>query len=276
MCTIGALRLSDREYLVFKNKDFARPSYNDAVAITPRWFGPRGLETFAENADGADVHSGLSIGANRNGLLCCDSHVKGGGAKGPNYDLLVESALHRAVDLASALEIIQNRVSRTPGWWGNLILADAGRLAAVEVRGRETRIEYGEDRVVRTNHQPLFHERASPDGIVCSAPRFAAARARLSRAKSLDDVLSLLSSHDDGDAGVCNHGPTFTTVYSYVLHRRDDETFLYVSRGAPCRNARRKLKAPIGEAWSENAAAQFIREYPGATEAEANGVALGP
>ena len=71
MCTIGAIILGEEEYLLFKNKDFARTKFNDRIVSNNNWFGSLGLETFSLDSSVPDVYSGLSIGANKHGLLAC-------------------------------------------------------------------------------------------------------------------------------------------------------------------------------------------------------------
>ena len=262
MCTIGALRLAEDDVLLFKNKDFARASYHDQLEINADYFGPLGLETFADDPAVPDSFSGLSIGANRHGLLACVSHVKNTGDAGLNYDLLVEAALSEARDLTAAVAAVTAAVAQAPHWWGNLILADGSRLAALEVRDREVRIEEDARSVLRANHQPLFGDAASPDGVACSAPRLAAARAGIGQVHYLEDLFALLSGHDRGETGICNHGASYATVYSYVLRHNRDGLTLHVCQGPPCENGYRSLPVPLGSAWSAEAVARFRRDYP--------------
>lgn len=262
MCTIGALRLAKDDVLLFKNKDFARASYHDQLEINADYFGPLGLETFADDPANPDSFSGLSIGASRHGLLACVSHVKNTGAAGLNYDLLVEAALSEAQDVASAIAAVTAAIGAAPHWWGNLILADGSSMVALEVRGSEVRIEEGVRSVLRTNHQPLFGEAHSPEAVACSGPRLAAAQAAMGQVHYLEDLFALLSGHQQGETGICNHGASYSTVYSYVLRHNRDGLTLHVCHGAPCENGYRSLPLPLGRAWSPEAVARFLRDYP--------------
>ncbi|MEM7172481.1 MAG: hypothetical protein AAF530_20100 [Pseudomonadota bacterium] len=127
MCTIGAIIFNPKDYLLFKNKDFAGGRYDDRLEVNQDWFGPLGLETFAEGAETPPVYSGLSIGANRHGLLVCVNHVKITGPQGRNYDLLVQDALESAKDVPSALSLLQSIVDQQDHWWGNLVLTGWAR-----------------------------------------------------------------------------------------------------------------------------------------------------
>ncbi len=263
MCTIGTLRLAADEYVLFKNKDFILPRYSDRLVLERDLFGPRGLETFAEDETVESVFSGLSVGANRHGLFACDNNVKITDEHHQNYDRLVETALRKATSVADAIAAITDAVAAQPSWWGNLILADPQHLAAVEVRGREVRVEHATSRIFRTNHQPLFGETGSPEDLPCSARRFASARSRLGDLRSIDDVKAMLASHDDGETGICNHGVPLTTVYSYVLHRQGDETTLHVAHGRPCEATWSDLPVPLGARWTATSRAEFESGYPG-------------
>ena len=93
MCTIGTLRLGRHEYLLFKNKDFGRENFVDEIFLSEDVLGIQGVSTWANSNSSQDRFSGLSIGANRHGLFCCDANVREEPAKGWNYDLLTEIAL---------------------------------------------------------------------------------------------------------------------------------------------------------------------------------------
>ncbi len=262
MCTIGALRIDDDEYLLFKNKDFSLPTFSDRLSLSADVFGPLGLETFAERGAVESVFSGLSLGANRHGLFACVNHVKMDDDRHRNYDCLVEAALCAAKNVQEAIATLQCEVAAQPYWWGNLILADAHQLAAVEVRQQEIRVEYAANQIFRTNHQPMFGEAASPDNLPCSARRFASAQARLGVVPSVDGVKAMLASHDDGGTGVCNHGVPLTTVYSYILQFKASAMTLHVANGTPCSSPWHEMVLPLGALWDEKSAGEFRAKYP--------------
>lgn len=268
MCTTGAIILSDDEYLLFKNKDFARPKYNDRIVSNRDFFGPRGLETFNDASGKADVHSGLSCGTNRHGLMVGVNHVKKTVPEHASYDILVEMLLSEATDVQSAKQLLEEFIAHQPCWWGNLVMTDGKTVAAVEVREQEMQVDENARRIIRTNHQILFGEQESPDGIKCSAKRFFSADLRLSIIDSLDEIFAMLVAHDNGAFGICNHQKTMNTVYSYVMHRNPDRTRIFVCQGNPCKSKRATMRIPLGKSWSPEAAKKFIGRFPGGTAAD--------
>jgi hypothetical protein len=133
----------------------------------------------------------------------------------------------------------------------------------VEVRGQQIRIEHQGSRIFRTNHQPLFGETASPDGLACSATRFVSAQARLGAVRSVEDLKAMLASHDDGATGICNHGVPLTTVYSYVLQHKAGALTLHLANGLPCTADWIELPLPLGSQWTAGREASFRSSYPG-------------
>lgn len=267
MCTIGAIILSEDEYLLFKNKDFARPKFNDRIVSNKDWFGPQGLETFDQDPATPNVYSGLSIGANRHGLLACVTHVRVTEPEKANYDILVELALSEARDVDGAKQVIADYLANQACWWGNVVLTDGKKVAAVEVREQEFRVEENQNRIVRTNHQPMFGEAESSFGVECSAKRFFSADLRAGIIESTEEVVEMLAAHDNGRTGICNHRPELGTVYSYVLNVNPDRTRIWVSQGNPCKSPRASMRVPLGGSWSPDAAEKFIRRFPGAEAA---------
>ena len=213
------------------------------------------------------VFSGLSVGANRHGLLACVNNVLITDEHHRNYDRLVETALREATDVDTAIAAIADEVAAHPYWWGNVILADDRQLAALEIRGQELRIDRAGSSVFRTNHQPLFGEVGSPEDLPCSATRFASAKSRLGDVHSVADLKAMLASHDDGETGICNHGVPLTTVYSYILQRKADAMTLHVANGLPCSTDWIELPLPLGSRWTEQRAAHFRSRYPGGSAA---------
>lgn len=263
MCTTGVLRIGDGDYLLFKNKDFGRTHFDDRLVTEPAVFGVRGVSTWAGTDPDLDEFSGFSIGANRHGLLCCDSNVRTleGHA---NYDELTEIALREGRDVGSAVAAVGRAVASGPYLWANLIMIDGSGAAAVEVRG--DRIEATEltAPTARSNHHVEFKPHPGDDDTVTTAKRLAAAQRRVQEASGIEDVFELQRSHDDGDTGICNH-QGYRTVYSYVLRREGGSTALHVAQGQPCTDPERvELTVPLGEQWSADAARDFRASYPSA------------
>ena len=262
LCTIGAVRLKDGAMALFKNKDFSARQFSDRVIMTPQVFGCEGLETFAEN-DAKMVFSGLSVGANAHGVMATVNHVKITDPTHQNYDRLTELVLKNAHNIDQAIALIEDALKKDAYWWGNLIIADCSGCAVIEVRGQEYHVTKSHDRLFRTNHQPLFGERASPDDLHCSAKRYVASEARLPNVRTLSDLKDMLSAHDDNGTGICNHSVPLTTVYSYILIWRDGALSLHIANGLPCEAPWDVLSPLFGPNYSEHNRAQFLDAYPG-------------
>lgn len=260
MCTTGALR-TDTGYLLFKNKDFGREVFDDLLVIEEDVFGIAGVETWAGTDPDLDRFSGFSLGANRHGLLACDSNVRT--VPGLNYDRLTEIALREGTDVASAVAAVERALSRDAYVWGNLVLIDRDRLATVEIRGQYLRASFHPaDRIVRSNHHVELGATPDDDDTVTSAPRLRSATRRIQAAQHLSDIFALQESHDDGPSGICNH-TSYDTVYAYVFERREDATYLHVTRGKPCRNPRRlELRLPFDAEWRPSTVAALMDDYP--------------
>lgn len=254
------MRLPDGGYLLFKNKDFGRPHLDDRLWLDADLFGVLGMTTWDGDDPAGDEYSGFSIGVNRHGLLCCDSNV----ATLPghvNYDVMTEVALREGVDVATAIAAIEHACSRRPVSWANLILIDREHSASVEIRGDRVESRFLERPTARSNHHLLLGPHHVGQQSPTSSTRLAAAQRCLDDARTLDDVVTLLASHDQGDTGVCNHDD-LTTVYSYVIHAHDGVVEILVAQGAPCRSQRVRLPIPLGEQHSGADEQRFIERYP--------------
>ncbi len=261
MCTTGFLRIGPDDYLLFKNKDFGRSSFEDRIVLERDVFGVEGITTWAGTDPMLDQFSGFSIGANSSGLLVCDSNVRTL-PDHANYDDLVEIALRQGTDVESGVAAVERAVAARPYLWGNLVLVDAHQQAAVEVRSRRTWVLRPTGATARANHHTELGIHPHNDDTTTTEARLASAQLRLDQAGSLDQVFELLRSHDQGKTGICNHA-NYTTVYSYVLRRTAGVTTLFVTKGRPCGNhPRQRLTLPLGPAWSPEAAEDFLEAYP--------------
>lgn len=260
MCTTGALRTHDG-YLLFKNKDFGRAAFDDLLVIEQDVFGIAGVETWAGTDPDLDRFSGFSLGANRYGLLCCDSNVRT--VPGLNYDRLTEIALREGTDVRSGVAAVERALSKHPYIWANLVMIDRHDLATVEVRGQDLKATFhGDDRIARSNHHVELGATSDDDDTVTTGPRLRSATRRIGEASGLQDIFRLQESHDDGASGICNH-TSYDTVYSYVFEQRDDGAILHVTQGKPCRNPRRlALRLPLGSDWSRASVGAFQDIYP--------------
>lgn len=129
-------------------------------------------------------------------------------------------------------------------------MVDGKTVACIEARGHEIRVQEASYFLVKSNHQVMFesdNDPASSNSQSC----LTSARNRMASVGELDDILTVLCSHDDGDTGVCNHLKGRRTVYSYVLNFLGDKISLHVSKELPCRAEHfRKLDLPLAEMWN--------------------------
>ncbi len=269
MCTTGVLRFADGSYALFKNKDFGRAHLDDRIWLDADVFGVLGMTTWAGDDPAIDEYSGFSIGANRHGLLCCDSNVVTLDGL-VNYDVMTEVALRDGIDVASAADAVRVACASAPTSWGNLVLIDATSAASIEIRGHEVVVVPLDGPTARSNHHVMLGHHELQEDHVTTGPRLASAQRRIATADALVDVYELLASHDDGATGVCNHHPSLTTVYSYVLSRRSGRTVLDVVQGRPCSGAERvHLDIPFGDDAIPDSIDQFLEAYPSATKRNA-------
>ncbi len=261
MCTTGFFRLGNGDYLLFKNKDFGRATFDDRIVAEPKVFGVEGITTWAGTDPTLDRFSGFSIGANSHGLLVCDSNVRTLDDH-HNYDDLVEIALREGSDVPSGVAAVENAVSARPYLWGNLVLIDDSTQAAIEVRSQKTAVLRPSRPTARSNHHTELGLHPHNDDRLTTLDRINSAQDRLDQASTMEDIFALLASHDQGDTGICNH-LGYSTVYSYVLTHRSGSTHLTVTRGKPCESSERvTLRLPIGAAYSPSAVASFLDTYP--------------
>jgi len=254
-------RLASGGYALFKNKDFGRSHFDDRIVLEPNIFGICGTTSWAGEDPNLDQFSGFSIGANSSGLLCCDSNVATLDEH-VNYDIMVEVALRQGTDVASAIAAVTQAVAQKPTSWGNMVLIDSNSAASIEIRGTEAISVSLTGANARTNHHINLGAHDLQEDKSTTIPRFVSATKRLVDVKNVDDVYSLLKSHDDGDTGVCNHA-LHNTVYSYVLVRENNETVLHVTQGQPCKNNPVVVNTiPFNGSFNNASANKFIEDYP--------------
>lgn len=268
MCTTGVVRLADGSYALFKNKDFGRTHLDDLLWLERDVFGVMGMTTWAGDDPALDEYSGFSIGANRHGLLCCDSNVVTLDGL-VNYDVMTEVALREGTDVASAAAAVKEACAAAATSWGNLVMIDRTGAASVEVRGTEVAVVPLDGPTARSNHHVVLGTHELQADHHTTELRLASAQRRIEQVRTIDDIFALQAAHDDGSTGVCNHSD-LTTVYSYVLHATPDGVVLHVVQGRPCSGAPRvAVPVPLGDAFTPAAAARFFDAYPSATKRNA-------
>ena len=260
MCTIGVLRLGDDDYLVFKNKDFPRASFDDRIVTEPDVFGVEGVATWDESDPAEDRFSGISVGANAAGLLCADANVRGAHGQS-NYDELVEIALRAGGGVALGIAAIEAAVATRPYLWGNIVMIDRIGGATVEVRDRRVAVGRVTGPTARSNHHLVLCEAGEQPQNATTESRLEAAQLRVEAVGGFEDVVELLRAHDGGPTGICSHENS-RTVYSYVLRRQGEATTLHVVQGNPCRADATALTVPLGERWSKDAVSELRSWYP--------------
>ena len=261
MCTIGVARLGDDEYILFKNKDFPRPSFDDRIVVEAGLFGVEGVATLAETNPDQDRFSGISLGANARGLLCADANVAG--ARGfSNYDDLVEIALRAGGGMMEGVAAIQAAAAERTYLWANIIMIDSVSACALEIGDNGVSVSMLDGPTVRSNHHVSRGGPVDGVGSPTSEDRLRAAQIHIASVRRLEDILDLQMAHDEGFTGICSHADS-QTVYSYALHRRGSATSLYVTRGHPCQAKEPiELALSLGVEWSQEAAAQARGNYP--------------
>ena len=263
MCTTGVLRLGPADYLLFKNKDFGRHHFDDRLVVDRDVFGVEGITTWASDDPDADEFSGFSIGANRHGLLCCDSNVRTL-PDHDNYDRLVEIALRGGTDVPTAIEAVRQAVTERPFLWANLVMIDEDQTAAVEIRSEQIEVSFGGDRLGRSNHHVVLGATSEDDDTVTSGPRLKSVLSRVATAATVAEILALQTSHDDGPTGICNHRG-YSTVYTYLIRRHADRTTLYVRQGQPCAAGDPiVLELPLGDRFTPETVKALRDNYPSA------------
>jgi len=263
MCTTGVLRFGPGDYLLFKNKDFGRSHFDDRLVVERDVFGVEGITTWASDDPDGDEFSGFSIGANRHGLLCCDSNVRTL-PDHDNYDRLVEIALREGVDVPSAIEAVRQAVTERPFLWANLVMIDGNHTAAVEVRSNQIEVSFGADRLGRSNHHVVLGANTEDDDVVTTALRLKSVLSRVATASAVEDILELQTSHDDGITGICNHRG-YSTVYTYLIRRTGDQTSIYVRQGQACEAGDPVvLELPLGDRFGTDSVRKLREQYPSA------------
>ena len=232
-CTIGAKILRpDAEYVMFKNKDFARETFRDRL-VADDVFGVKGLHIPLGDTGGEDILSGFSIGANAAGLCACNSHVRSIEG-GENYDDLTEAAVREAETVADACDVVADGARSRHYNWSNILIAEPGGVGVVEIADGPA--SASDPHLIARANCHLLHD-DDRDRTKSNARR-ARATTLLSAVTTVEDVMQLCRSHEGETDGtpICAHGKSGrgNTVYSYILHWREGELTLWVRRGPAC------------------------------------------
>ena len=233
-CTIGAKILRPgAEYVMFKNKDFARESFSDRLVAEDDVFGVMGLHLPLGNSGDEDVLSGFSIGVNAAGLCACNSHVRSIEG-GENYDDLTEAAVRGAEAADDACEVVADHARSGRYNWSNILIVDPNGVGVVEIA--DSSACASDPHLIARANCHLLHE--DDRDRTNSRTRKDRATALLAAATSVEDVMQLCQSHEGEAEGtsICAHGKggRGNTVYSYIMHWREGELTLWVRRGPAC------------------------------------------
>jgi predicted choloylglycine hydrolase len=242
-CTTGAKVLRPgHEFVLFKNRDFSREHYDDRFSLTDTAFGALGLETWDASDPDGDRLSGFSIGFNAH-LACCDSNVRTVSG-GDNYDKLVQAVVENCTTIDQAIVQVRRLAADQLFCWANMIVATAGEIAALEVRDHHVEVERNPSFLARANHHVCLGATPEDDDTDTTPFRYQVAYEGLRTAKRVEDIFTILRSHQpDPQHGICNHSQ-YNTVYSYAVHWKDSETTFYVLQGRPCAGGE-YVKLPI-------------------------------
>jgi len=260
-CTIGArIVRSDDEYIVFKNKDFARGHLDDKIVLASSYFSVEGVTTWDADGTRPDRFAGFSIGINDALLSCCCSNVRSIDEAFP-YDLLVRCVVEGSRTFSQAVSRIKEEVRRRPYVWGNLLIATPQEVGVIEVRDR-IKVERSQEFAVRANHHLVFGQSPLDDDQDTTENRLNDAREKIERSRSVEDVLALCRSHmpEKGHSSICRHGPPYSTVYSYIIHVKDGEIDFHVCQGNPCEGKYSKI--PIKFYPAEQDVYSILTSYP--------------
>ncbi len=260
-CSIGAKVLDPgRAVVLYKNRDLARPRFDDRVVYTPRLFALEGIERW-DASGGAGRYLGFSAGINAAGLACADANVAtrpGAASSG----VLVQLVLERCESIFEAVRLLEVETVQRPYSWANLVLADRHGVAAVEVRDR-ARVVLHPRQINRANHHLAWRPEPSPcdQDTTTTRWRYQTARNLLDQVDSVEAILRLCRSHDPqpGPLSLCRHGE-YTTVYSHVFAWQEGQAALWVCQGSPCQGEYRRLSLRFPAAATEIAAT--LRDYP--------------
>ncbi|TFF92484.1 hypothetical protein EU546_07505, partial [Candidatus Thorarchaeota archaeon] len=176
-------------------------------------------------------------------------------------DSLMERVLRECRDIECAYELVSTEIEAGFRYqWANFVLADPSQVAAVEIGSETAEIEMSNTDMVRTNHHLVLPtadvlRKASPEAREAGGPLHDSQKRRqeasrmLSSARSLMDVMELLSTHKDGRGfdSICRHYPPNPrenpfqgrTSYSYIIEVLWEEDLeldirLHVAEGNPC------------------------------------------
>ena len=102
-----------------------------------------------------------------------------------SYDVLVEHVVEQCTTVDEAIALVARLIDERRFAWGNLIVATAHEVAALEVRDRHLEVTRSQAWVARANHQVCLG--ATPDDddtLTTSSHRYMAAEAGLTRGRS--------------------------------------------------------------------------------------------
>ncbi|NHJ13465.1 MAG: hypothetical protein EAX95_07295 [Candidatus Thorarchaeota archaeon] len=251
-CTLAAKRVGWR-YFLLKNRDLTYPDFQDRLVFDEQIFAVKGVHI------GAGVDIGVSIGLNRKGLAGCSATVLAN--ENLPYDILLERILRECTTIDDAFLLVQNdlEVGHTYQWC-NFVLATLEGVAAIEIGEGTCDLEKNSDAISRTNHHLRLattdqvkaassEEREAAGPLYTSQARRQRASKMLNLAKTLGDMIEILSSHSDsrGFDSICRHWSSDPsnqylgeTSYGYILEvegAKDSSNLdmrIHVSKGNPC------------------------------------------
>jgi len=277
-CTIGAKVVGARAFL-FKNRDLVYEDFKDSAMFDDAVFAVTGVNI------GSGAKAGVSIGFNKWGLAACSSTVLIRPAEA--YDFLLEEVLRGARTLDDAYGIVAASLKTGKRYqWCNFAIATLNEVGAIEIGDGVCDIERDPKMIARANHHNKLstgdllakasrEEREAGGPLYTSERRRQAAAKMLESAKSVGDIISILSTHTPGKGfdSICRHRTRKAgedklmgeTTYGYIVEMSKGKTGgiefrMHVAQGNPCINPFKEVRIDFDS--SPQQKERVVKEFP--------------
>lgn len=226
MCTIGCANLG--KTYIFKNRDPIRGTSTD------EW-----IEKILVNDLKILVirnNSGCFGGINEYGVGIVGTYVNIIENQNNYFDGLNLITILKQGDIHKVKQFL---ISNTEKLYGNIICSDGIYTFAFELNGAETNCQLINGYYASTNHFNQINKniRTIEDPYISNWTNIRLERARelLESANSFNDIIKLLSDHNNyPNFSICNHGE-IPTLSSYIIDCSNKS--IYYCKGSPCKNA---------------------------------------
>ncbi|RDE17553.1 MAG: hypothetical protein C4K49_02260 [Candidatus Thorarchaeota archaeon] len=277
-CTIGAKVVGARA-LLFKNRDLVYEDFKDSAIFDDTLFAVTGMNI------GSGAKAGVSVGFNKWGLAACSSTVLIRPAEA--YDFLLEEVLRNARTLDEAYRIVSTSLETGKRYqWCNFVVATPNEVGAIEIGDGVCDIERDPKMITRANHHNKLstgdvlakasrQEREAGGPLYTSERRRQTAAKMLESAKSVGDIISIVSTHSPGKGfdSICRHRTRKAgedklmgeTAYSYIVEMSTGraggiEFRMHVARSNPCSNPFKEVLVDFGSSPQEKE--RVVKGFP--------------